>query len=89
MHEGGSSKVLLIQFINRESPCNRVHQKSFQQNDLVRLRSGTSDIVTMTQSVNERPHASMMCQRVFHDVLSNSGDGRCHVDRSCMTCNAE
>ena len=75
MHEAGSSKVPLIQFINSETPCHRVCQKSFQQNDPVRLRSFTSDIVTMTQSVNPpfrvpnlntarvRPHASMMCQR--------------------------
>ena len=52
MHEAGSSKVPLIQLINSESPCHRVCQKSFQQNDPVRLRSATSDIVTMTLSVN-------------------------------------
>ena len=52
MHEAGSSKVPLIQFINSESPCHRVCQKSFQQNDSVRLRAATSDIVTMTQSVH-------------------------------------
>ena len=52
MHEAGSSDVPLIQFITSESPCHRVCQKSFQQNHPVRLRSATSDIVTMTQSVN-------------------------------------
>ena len=51
MNEAGSSDVCLIQFINSESPCYRVRQKSFQQKDSVRLRSATSDIVTMGQSV--------------------------------------
>ena len=42
MHEAGSSDVPLIQFI--ESPCHSVCQKSFQQNDPVRLRSAVTFI---------------------------------------------
>ena len=72
MHEAGSSGVRLIQFINSESPCHRVRQKSFQQNDPVRLRSATSDIVSMIQSVIPFPF--------LHNVVFNCA---C-VPRACV-----